>query len=472
MPRAHYSTWLLILALGVSACHGPGPAPGDTGEVCSALDAAGDEVFGDFVLSPHPSQPTLYEATWTTARAMESWLELAPQGEALVALPHSTAPQEAHVQGLRGLRPGTVYGLRLMAREDDALYCLGQQALETRTFDGSVPPVTVEMLDEARVDPGFLVTSLFPTASTMGTAIIDRSGALVWFMGNRSSMVSRFGHDQARVLLQTQAGAADEMGTVDALTYGGQPQAAWGAEAIHRDFRLVDTATVATLSWELRSFDDGARTIVADNLVELGAGGVSRVVFSPWDQLEIDLDQSYRVGAYPGDPSVEDWTHTNSLDFDPVEQAYYLLASDPEQVYKVDRTSGELLWVLGADGGDFAYDGEGPLIDFPHSVQRVDGGVLIFNRVADGCSEVVEIALDEDAMVAQAVWRHRSEECFDIYWMGQAERLPLGNTRIAWATAGVLDEVAPDGTLVRRLRVPTGAGFAFGEHVPDLYPEF
>lgn len=206
-------------------------------------------------------------------------------------------------------------------------------------------------------------------------------------------------------------------------------------------------------------------------LVEVDLEGNTELLWSPWDWLELDLDQTYRTGAYPGDLSVEDWAHANSMDFDVEEQAYYLLASDPEQVYKVDRETGDLLWVLGADGGDFERIGDATLIDFPHSVQRVDGGLVIFNRVKYGCSEAVEIALDEQAMTAELVWRHVSEECYDVYWMGQAERLSNGNTRIAWATAGVMDQVTPAGEVALRLSLPTGAGFGFGEQVGTLYPD-
>ena len=82
----------------------------------------------------------------------------------------------------------------------------------------------------------------------------------------------------------------------------------------------------------------------------------------------------------------------------------------------------------------------------------------------------MEIAINEDAMTASISWAHRAEECFHVAWMGEAERIGGGNTALAWSTAGLLDQVTPEGQVALRVGIPFGGGFGFGEHVESLYP--
>lgn len=459
-----------VFSLSALSC-GPGPVvPVEHGS-CSATHG-GVPVFDQPVVSDAPRQPTLFQVDWSTRWPLESWIEIGSEDQQDWRVPSGGEVVVQHSQQLRGLRAATDYHFRLVASDGQRTFCSEPQPLLTLPFPSGVPDITVELLDETRAAPGYLVTSLFPDPLTMVSVVVDSAGQLVWLQPEGNGMVTRQDVNGTGLLVHRQATAADEPGRVVAVSYAGADTGSWVADGGHRDFAVVEPQRVATYTWQLRGFEDDSRWIVADDLVEIGPDGEVELIWSPFDGLELDLEQTYREGAYPGDPNVEDWTHSNSLDFDPDEQAYYLLASDPEEVYKIDRATGELRWVLGPDGGDFALEGDGPIIDFPHSVQRVEGGLLIFNRSAEGCSEAVEIALDEQAMTAAVVWRHAADECFEVYWMGQAERLSNGNTRIAWATAGYLDEVTPDGEIVRRYRLPLGAGFGFGEQVESLYPGF
>lgn len=101
-------------------------------------------------------------------------------------------------------------------------------------------------------------------------------------------------------------------------------------------------------------------------------------------------------------------------------------------------------------------------------MQVLDGDrLLIFNR-HELCAEVLEVALDLDAMYATSVWGHSATPCLVVPMMGQGTRLPDGETLISWSTAGVLDIVRPDGVTVWRLALDLGAAFGLIEHVDQL----
>ena len=140
--------------------------------------------------------------------------------------------------------------------------------------------------------------------------------------------------------------------------------------------------------------------------------------------------------AYPGG---------NYVIVPPDDDSFYYNARMLKTLYKVDRTSGEVLWALGS-GGDFA-----PIPDAPetwflgtHSPKLDDDGhLLIYDNGAPGAREysrAVEYVIDESAMTAELVWEYPGDLAEDVWFnhvWGDADRLPNGNTLI---TAGSMLE--------------------------------
>ena len=139
-------------------------------------------------------------------------------------------------------------------------------------------------------------------------------------------------------------------------------------------------------------------------------------------------------------------------------------------VIKVDRSSGEPIWMLGdAEHGnnDFTYINDtnsGPSVVY-HSAQLSNGNILLFDNgdlVSDILirpdgnynlnlnSRVVEYEIDNVKMTAKKV--------LDISYGssqasigGSALRLPNGNTIVAWGSMGYITEHDSDGELVLEL---------------------
>ena len=152
-----------------------------------------------------------------------------------------------------------------------------------------------------------------------------------------------------------------------------------------------------------------------------------------------------------------DWLHSNALIFEEAEQAVYLNVRNLNRLVKIDYPSGDVIWSMG-DDGEF---GEG-LWSHGHDPQLLaNGNILIFDngnhKEPVEYSRAVEIAFDPSAAWAEAVWEWSDTPPFYDCGMGDANRLPNGNTLITNAFGGRIIEVTGDGEVAWEMRLD-GAG--------------
>jgi outer membrane protein assembly factor BamB len=460
---------LLTLACGLFGCGEPSATSVSIlGSPCSA-GAPGDSALLELgEAKPAEAMSTVVNVLGASSRPLRTWVEVEPEDGEPWATPASD-PTAWHRHQLRGLRPSSVYRYQMVGTDGVTTSCSAVASIGTAALDPPPPPIAIVSLDPSRRDDSFTAFSVYEDAgATMGSVILDADGEVVWYREDTGANMTRLSDDGRGVLTMRSAMSASTMGVVEFVSFSGEQLSSAMARGAHLTFAEVEPGTYAAMVWtELRQDP----LTVADLLVEFTIEGEQEVVWSSTREEGLLSDDSYLLGTYPADESALDLSHANFLTYDADRQRYYLILATLGAVLAVDRESGELLWTIDAAGGSFAYDGEQDLVAEPHSVQPIEGGLLVFNRAwEEGCSEAVEIALDEGEMVASVEARHQSEECFGITWMGQAERLENGNTAIAWSTAGLLDQLTPEGQLARRLEL-AGGGFIFGEHRASLYGE-
>jgi len=136
-----------------------------------------------------------------------------------------------------------------------------------------------------------------------------------------------------------------------------------------------------------------------------------------------------------------DWTHANSVLYRPAERAVYLNMRHLDRIVKIDYPSGEIVWSMGS-GGDF---GEG-LFSHGHDPQFLwNGNILLYDngnhKLPVEYSRALEIAFDADQGWAVGVWQWPSRPLFFDHSMGDANRLPNGNTLITSPHHGSIYEV-------------------------------
>ena len=163
--------------------------------------------------------------------------------------------------------------------------------------------------------------------------------------------------------------------------------------------------------------------------------------------------------------TVIDAVHLNSIEMDH-DNHLIISALALAEITKINRKTGDIMWRMGGKNNEFTFVNESqehaPIyFMYQHDVRRLpNGNITMFDngdRELRLYSRVVEYAVDEDQKTVTNVWEYRKSP--DIYSdnMGNAQRLPNGNTLIGWGFAtmhgGVpaITEVDREGNVVFEL---------------------
>jgi len=229
------------------------------------------------------------------------------------------------------------------------------------------------------------------------------------------------------------------------------------------DPELVDLAPTKT----------GPATGIAIGLIVQELDQAKNVVFQwrSWDHFQIS-DQVGHASIMGG----LDYVHGNSLDADP-DGNIILSCRNMDEVTKISRTTGEILWRLGGKNNQFTFTGDPTPFSHQHAVKRLPNGHLVLfdngNLRLPLFSRAVEYAIDEVQRTATLVWQYRLTPDVFAPAFGYVQRFPNGNTLIGWgATTPTLTEVAPDGSIVSELTFDPGTASyrAFRFEWPPVRP--
>ncbi|MBN2103662.1 aryl-sulfate sulfotransferase [bacterium] len=210
------------------------------------------------------------------------------------------------------------------------------------------------------------------------------------------------------------------------------------------DYRQVDMSEF---------FEDGKTNagVAFSHLQEFDSEGNLILHFDTQENLNIgEFTQIEEHVKYGGR-----FPHMNAIDVDEDNNLIFS-CRHLSAVYKIQRQTGEIIWKLGGINGNFTFVND-PFNGFSgqHAVSVLGNNrYLLFdngNNHNPKTSRAVEYELDLDAMTATLVWEYRQDPDAQFsHYMGNAQRLPNGNTLINWAEGGrpKATEVTPDGTKV------------------------
>lgn len=143
--------------------------------------------------------------------------------------------------------------------------------------------------------------------------------------------------------------------------------------------------------------------------------------------------------------------HLNSIDVD-TDGNLLLSARHAWGVYKLDRTTGAVIWRLGGKRSDFRM-GRGTRVAWAHDARRrPDGTIGIFDNAASPRvrerSRAIIVALDEAARTATLVRAFTHPDGLLAATQGNMQHLPNGNVFVGWGSRSHFSEYAPDGRLL------------------------
>ncbi|MBP1654941.1 MAG: hypothetical protein H6Q28_1497, partial [Bacteroidetes bacterium] len=192
-------------------------------------------------------------------------------------------------------------------------------------------------------------------------------------------------------------------------------------------------------------------TVVGNHVQELDTQGNVVFEWRSWDNYDItdaigiDLRATYI-----------DYVHMNAIEID--EDGNILVsARHLSEVTKINRTTGQMIWRLGGKKNQFTFLNDPDQISYQHDARALPGErYTIFdngNFHVPQYSRAVEYQVDSTAKTVERVWQFRRSPDAYTWWMGNAQRLPGGNTLIGWADKSLpkIMEVRPDGSVMYQL---------------------
>ena len=210
---------------------------------------------------------------------------------------------------------------------------------------------------------------------------------------------------------------------------------------------------------DMRSYIDGGKRNAGVSVTAIQEFTPNGELIFLWDALE-QIDE-YLPYLELDDPRSDGFRfpHMNAVDID--DDGHILLSCRHlSTVFKINRKTGEIIWRLGGEFSDFTFVND-PLNGFrnQHDIRNLGGGhYTVFdngNLHNPPVSRGVEYQLDMAKMTATLVWEYRNPPTMGYsHYMGNAQRLPNGNTYINWVLGGQPQstEVTKDGRVVYEMR--------------------
>src|SRR5918994_3643716 len=329
--------------------------------------------------------------------------------------------------------------------------------------DLSPPPVEVSTQAHDTA-PGYIfVAPQMSQAGQGGSMIVDDRGEVVWFRP-----------------LQGRQGRAHDL---KVQTYRGEPVLTWtekpgeyvifddsyreikrfhagnGYRGDHHEFLITshDTALLTIfhrVSSDLSSVGGPEEGMVLEGIAQEVDIETGEVLFE-WHSLDhVGVEESY-IERYYSDQL--DYFHINSIDVDHDENLL-ISARNTCATYKIERSTGEVLWRLGGKASDFEM-GPGTETAYQHDARRQeDATITIFDNGAHpkvhDRSRGIMVELDEQKMSAKLVREYTSPQKRLSTSQGNMQLLPNSNVLIGWGSGRYVSEFSHEGELLFEARFP------------------
>jgi Arylsulfotransferase (ASST) len=325
--------------------------------------------------------------------------------------------------------------------------------------------------------PGYLLLAPFsPKGSPNpdGPMIVDDRGDLVWFhplrRGTAVTDLKVQELDGRRVLTWWQGRFALGWG------YGEYPvldetyreiarvRAGNGFQADLHDMQITPEGTALVMAYDrvfrdLRPVGGVRRGVVMNNVlqeIDLETG----LVLYEWHSLDhVALNDSV---IRPRGRQSWGYFHMNSVEVD--RDGHLLISSrNTCAVYKLNRTTGAVIWTLGGEESDFRLRRPARFC-LQHDARRAgDGVITLFDNSAGPPvfrkqSRAIRLAVNERSRTARLIKQYRHPARFSAPNQGSTRVQPNGNVLVGWGAMPVFTEYSAAGRLLFNGRLTKGKG--------------
>jgi arylsulfate sulfotransferase len=279
--------------------------------------------------------------------------------------------------------------------------------------------------------------------------IVDDAGEVVWYYRSERRMADLQYLDNGHLLFTTTDDAIveiDLLGNIIAEWWAANRPAGPGtgtpvdALTLHHDLDKMPNGNIIALNTERKQIDNwwsndldpetprSTQWVMGDIIVEFDQTG--KIVWS-WnafdylDPMRIGYETFVNYWIRRGFPATRDWSHANGLEYLPEDDALLVNFRVQSCVVKIDRKSGDILWIFGEPtgwpdrlqdklitmkNGSWPWHQHAPLITDRGTLLLFDNGN--FQRrpfdealpIAETHSRIVEYRIDETTLTAEEIW--------------------------------------------------------------------
>jgi arylsulfate sulfotransferase len=427
-------------------------------------------------LNPSGNAPLAALVQFETTEPTTVWLTITDGLETReIGFKNFTTDHELPVLGLKA---DTTYTIDVGYATESGGYTVAATGLDVTTdpLPDDFPTITALVSNPEMMEPGYTVaTPSLPAGPTgSSTVIVDNEGEVVWYTpiswGNFVQLTEEDfgGAYDGQFISRVPNGSFNIQDLLYAESKNIPIQNIGDLAPIHHELFITEDDTLLTFGrieievdgYPTSATDPSPRTdptIIDDEpLIEFDLDGN---ILNVWNFSDI-IDPT-RVGYgshtfFQGSGGL-DWIHTNAAITDPRDNTIIVSSRHQDAVFKFDRDTGELVWILG-NHENWTQEFQPYLLDpvgddfewqyHQHAMEITeDGNLLLFdngNRRAspyDGTapqppeesySRVVKYAIDEDAMEVSQVWEYVPDPAVYAIAVGDADEQPtnqnvLGN---------------------------------------------
>lgn len=349
---------------------------------------------------------------------------------------------------LLGMKPMREYHYRVVVSAG-TMECTSQDyTLMTGTLSNNLPNIDVQTMNAAALSGDFIITGQYQGSGGQGSPayIIDKDGDFVWaFILNSDITGVRMSYD-GKYMWINSANVPSGQANVHRVSMDGMSDDNLSQEfqGLNHQLTVLPDETVAFYAYSSGNCDD---------IKERAPDGSVKTI--------INLGTAHGASGA---------CHANTIQYSAMDDSLIVSDLDHDNYTKVKR-DGTVVWVLGGSTSDFT--GEGASWSRQHGLHILGlDRLLIFNNGGmggGGGSLAIEIQLDLTGMTATRAWSYAAMPSIANQVMGDVQRLPNGNTIVAYSTQGVLLEVDAAKNVLREITWPIGGAFGYIEARPTLY---
>jgi hypothetical protein len=204
---------------------------------------------------------------------------------------------------------------------------------------------------------------------------------------------------------------------------------------------------------ELRGAEQGRIATCHAQVLDLATG---RATFD-WNSLDhVAAAESYQRAPRSG-KHLYDYFHMNSLQM-LSDGSLLVSARNTWTVYRVNGTTGEIIWRMGGKKSDFQIEAAAQFAWQHHALMLSDTEMTVFNNSTTKLapSRGLLLSVDQSAMTVSLTQGFDAPTGFYSGTLGSVQVLPNGNVFVGWGAQPYFTEFAADGTQLMFGQLPLG----------------